>query len=73
MRHMSHINVIDTDTTVKEEYPTHGLYFNSRDKIRLIAESICGGHVPSKNSSIPAITHARVSPFLGQDQEHIGT
>jgi len=36
----------------------------------LITESIGGGHVPSRNSSIPAITYARAYPFLGQDPEH---
>jgi len=65
---MSHINVIETGSSVKEEYTTHGLHLNSRGKMRLthlIAESIHGGHVPSRNSSIPVITHARASPFLG--------
>jgi hypothetical protein len=45
---MSHINVTDTDSIVREEYATHGLHLNSRDKMRLThltAESICGGHV----------------------------
>jgi hypothetical protein len=45
---------------------THGLHLNSRGKTRLthlMAESICGGHVPSMNSSIPVITHTRASPF----------
>jgi len=63
---MPHINVIDTGTTVREEYTTHGLHLNSRGKTRLthlMAESICGGHVPSMNSSIPVITHTRASPF----------
>jgi hypothetical protein len=35
-------------------------------------ESICGGHVPSKNNSIPVITHATASSFLAKDQEYIG-
>jgi hypothetical protein len=65
-RDMAHINVIYTGTTVREEYTTHGLHLNSRGKMRLtrlIAESVCGGHVPSMNSSIPVITHATASPF----------
>jgi hypothetical protein len=32
---MSHINVIDTGTVVREEYTTHGLHLNSRDRMRL--------------------------------------
>jgi hypothetical protein len=66
-------NVNDTGATVREEYTTHGLHLNSRSKMRLThltAEGVCGGHVPSKNSSIPVITHARASPPLAQDQEH---
>jgi hypothetical protein len=53
---------------VREAYITHGLHLNSRGKMRLthlIAESIRGGFVPSMNSGIPVITHARSSPFLG--------
>jgi hypothetical protein len=69
MRHdVFHINVIDTGTIVREEYTAHSLHLNSRGKMsltHLIPESICGKHVPSKNSSIPIITHARASPFLG--------
>jgi hypothetical protein len=41
---MSHINVTDTGTIVREEYTTHGLHLNSRGKMRLIhliSESIC--------------------------------
>jgi hypothetical protein len=71
---MSHI-VTDTATVVREEYTTHGLHLNSRGIMRLThltAESICGEHLPSMNSSIPVITHARASPFLAQDHEHIG-
>jgi hypothetical protein len=52
---MFHINVTDTGTIVREEYTTHGLHNNSRGKTRLthiIAESICGGHVSCRNSSI---------------------
>jgi hypothetical protein len=63
---MSHINVIDTGTIVRVEYMTHGLHLNSRGEMRLThltAESICSGHEPSWNSSIPVITHARASPF----------
>jgi len=66
-RDMFHINVTDTGTIVTEEYRTHGLHLNSRGKIRLthfIVESICGGHVPSMNSSIPVITYATASPFF---------
>jgi hypothetical protein len=69
MRHdMSHINITDTGTIVREEYTTHGLHLNSRGKMRLThltVESVPGGHVPCRNSSIPVITHARASPFLG--------
>jgi hypothetical protein len=63
----SYINFTDTDTIVREEDTTHGLHLNSRGKMRLTrlsAESICGGHVPNLDSSIPVITHARTSPFL---------
>jgi len=59
---MSHMNVTDTGTIVREEYTTCVLRFNSRCTVRLthlFAESICGGHVPSRNSSIPVITHSR--------------
>jgi hypothetical protein len=55
---MSHVNIIDTGTVVREQYTTHGLHLNSRGKMRLThftAESICGGHVPSRNSSIPIL------------------
>jgi len=64
---MSHSNVIDTGTIVREEHTTHGLHLNSRGKMRLkhhIVESIRGGHVTSRNSSSSVITHATVSPFL---------
>jgi hypothetical protein len=64
---MSHINVTDRGTVVREEYITHGLHLNSRGKMRLthlVEGSVCGGHVPSRNSSIPVITHSRASPFL---------
>jgi hypothetical protein len=64
---MSHI-VTDTGIIVREEYTTYGLHLNSRGKLRLthlIMESMCGGHVPSRNNSIPVITYARASPFLG--------
>jgi len=67
-RDMSHINVTDTDTTVSQEYTTHGLHLNSRGKIRFTVptvESTCGGHVPSRSGSIHVITHARAYPFLG--------
>jgi len=59
---------IDTSTFLREEYTTLGLHCNSRGKMRLthvIAEDICGGHVPSRNSSIPVIIQARASPFIG--------
>jgi hypothetical protein len=72
---MSHINVTDTGTVVRERYTTHDLHLNSRGKMRLThlnAESIRGGHVPSRNSSIPVITHIRVSPFLALDHGHTG-
>jgi len=65
---MSHMNVIDTGTIVREEYTTHGLHLNSRGNMRLThltAESIRRGKVPSRNSSIPVITQAGASPFLG--------
>jgi hypothetical protein len=67
-RDMSHINVIDTGTIMREEYTTHGMHLNSGSKTRLthfIVGSICGGCVPSRNSSIPVITCARACPFLG--------
>jgi hypothetical protein len=64
---MSHISVTDTGTIVREEYTTHGLHLNSGGNMsltHLTAESIRGGHMPSRNSSIPVIAHARASPFL---------
>jgi hypothetical protein len=64
---MSHINVIDTDTTVRKVDTTHGLHINSRGKMRLswpLVVSMCGGHVPCRNRSIPVTTYARVSPFF---------
>jgi hypothetical protein len=64
--HIVSSDVIDTDTIVREEYTTHGLHLNSRGKMRLTqltAESIHGGYVQCRNSSIPVITHARDSPF----------
>jgi hypothetical protein len=63
---MSYINVIDTGTIVRKEYTIHGLHLNSRRKMRLThlsVESIHCRHVPSRNSSIPVITHARASFF----------
>jgi len=64
---MLHI-VTDTGAIVTEEYTTHGLHLNSRGKTKLtclIVESTRGRHVPSRSSSIPVITHAIASPFLG--------
>jgi hypothetical protein len=64
---MSHIGVIDASSIVREGYTRHGLYLNSRGKERLahlIAERVVDGHV-SSISSIPFITNARASPFLG--------
>jgi len=63
---ISHITVFGPDTTVWEEYTTHGSHLNSVGKMRLTyvtAESKRDGHVPSRNSGIPVITHARASPF----------
>jgi hypothetical protein len=63
---MSHSNVTETGTAVREECTTHGLHLNSRHKMRLtylIAENIHGRSVPSRNSGIPVITHARASRF----------
>jgi hypothetical protein len=37
----------------------------------LIVESIHGGHVPSVNSSIPVITHAKASFFSLRSRAHI--
>jgi hypothetical protein len=68
LRDMSHINIFDMGTIVREKCITNGLHLNSRGKMsltHLIAESIRGGFVPNRNSSIPVITHARASPFLG--------
>jgi hypothetical protein len=64
-RDMSYI-VTDTGTILREEYITHGLHLNSRGKMSLIhltEESIRGGFVPNRNSSIPVITCARACPF----------
>jgi hypothetical protein len=63
---MSYITTLDTGNIVREEYTKHGLHLNSRGKMRLthfIAESIHSGHVPSRNSSIPVVTHVRASSF----------
>jgi hypothetical protein len=65
-RGASHIGVTDTNCIVREDYTTHGLYLNSRGKMKLtllIARSLGGDHV-SGISSIPVITHATASPFL---------
>jgi hypothetical protein len=64
---MSHIGVTDASSIVREGYTRHGLRLNSRGKERLahlIAERVVDGHV-SSISSIPVITNARASPFLG--------
>jgi lipoate-protein ligase B len=64
---MSHINVTDIGTIVREEYTMHGLHLNFRGAMKLThlsAESICGGQVASRNSSIPVITHATAFPIL---------
>jgi hypothetical protein len=66
-RGASHIGFIDTNCIVREEYTTRGLHLNSRGKRKLtllMARSLGGDHV-SGISSIPVITHARASPFLG--------
>jgi hypothetical protein len=58
---MSHILVTDIGTIVREEYT---LIPEVRWRLtQLIVEGICSGHVPSRNSSIPVITHARAPPF----------
>jgi len=61
---MSHLSV--TDTTIgREEYMTHGLHLNLRDKRKLmdlITDKLDGGHV-SGVSSIPVIIRARTAPF----------
>jgi hypothetical protein len=65
-RDMSHINVNDTGTSVREEYTTHGLHLNYRGNMRLsllTVESIRCGHVPNRNSSILIITHAKAPHF----------
>jgi hypothetical protein len=59
---------------VREEYTTHGLHLSSRGKMMLtylIAEGIHGGHVPSRSSSIPVISHARAPHILVSNQEHV--
>jgi hypothetical protein len=64
---MSDIGVIDTTTIVTEEYTNHGLHLNWRGKRKLtllIAKKLSDDHV-SGTGSIPVITHARASPFLG--------
>jgi hypothetical protein len=66
-RGTSHIGVVDTMTTGRDEYTAHGLHLNTRGKRKLthlIADRLDGGHV-SGLSSIPVITHVRASPFLG--------
>jgi hypothetical protein len=66
MRHdMAHVGVIDTSSIAREEYTMHDLHLNLQDKKRLVelaAETVVGGHA-SGISSIPGITHTRVSPF----------
>ena len=64
---LSHIGVIDTSTIVRDEYTNHGLHLNWRGKRKLtllIAGKLRDDYV-SGISSIPVITHARASPFLG--------
>jgi hypothetical protein len=65
---MSHVYVTDTNIIVRDNYRTYGLHLNSRSKMRLThltAESICDGHMPSRNSSIPVTMHATASLSLG--------
>jgi hypothetical protein len=62
----AHTGITDTASFVQDDCVTHNLHLNSRSMRRLIyvtAERVGGGHVSSV-SSIPAITHARASPFL---------
>jgi hypothetical protein len=63
----THIGVIDSDYFVRGDYTIHGLHLNSQGKRKLthfIAERVDSGHVSGVNS-IPVITCARASPFLG--------
>jgi hypothetical protein len=63
---MSHIGVTQISSIVRVDYTTHGLYPNSQGKKRLmhlIAEMVVGG-LALGISSIHAITHDRVFPFL---------
>jgi hypothetical protein len=65
-RDMSHINVNDASSFIRENFTRHGLHLNSQGKKRLMqlaAERIVDGWVLS-TSSIPVTTHARASPFL---------
>jgi hypothetical protein len=63
---MSHINVTDASSFVREDFMRHDLHLNSRGTKRLtqlVAERDVEDRV-SLTRSIPAITHAKDSPFL---------
>jgi hypothetical protein len=63
---VSHFDVINTTTIMREEYKNHGVHLNWQGKRRLtllIAGKQSDDHV-SGISSIPVITHARASSFL---------
>jgi hypothetical protein len=67
MRHdMSHINVIDASSFVREDFTRHCLHRNSQGKkklMQLVAERGVDSRV-SRTSSIPVITNTRSSPFF---------
>jgi hypothetical protein len=63
---MSHINVTDASSFMRENLMRYGLHLNSRGKKRLmqlVAERVVDDQV-SSTSSIPLITCATASPFL---------
>jgi hypothetical protein len=62
----SHISVVDTSLLLRQDFTTHGLHLNSREKKKLthlIAKSL-DDNGRSAISSIPVICNARASPFL---------
>lgn len=63
---MSHICVTDTSAIAKDDYTMMDLHLNPEGKkslMLLISEKVIGGHA-SGISSIPVLTHGRVSPFF---------
>jgi hypothetical protein len=67
---VAHLDIVDVASFVRDDYRTHGVHLNSRDKrglTHLIVERINRGHVSSVNS-FPIIVCARASPYLSSNQ-----